>query len=110
MYYLGQRHKFERTQKSNKIKKSGYISFLDKLTFIVGIIGPLTVIPQIYIIFNTKNASGVSFVTWLLIFVATFPWILYGIAHKEKNIIISFILWEIVNLGVIIGVMIYGRI
>lgn len=110
MYYLGQRHKYERRQGLKKTKKTPYISFLDKLTFVVGVIGPFTVLPQIYVIFSTKSAVGVSLATWVLIFVATFPWILYGVAHKEKNIIVSFILWEVVNLGVVIGVLLYGKV
>jgi uncharacterized protein with PQ loop repeat len=109
MHYLGLRHKYERQQDITKQQKSPYIVFLDKLTFIVGVVGPFTVLPQIYSIFTTKSATGVSLVTWVLIFIVTFPWILYGIAHKEKNIIVSFILWEIVNLGVIIGVLLYGK-
>ena len=62
--------------------------FLDKLTFVVGVIGPFTVLPQIYSIFSTHSANGVSMLTWLLIFIVTFPWILYGIAHKDKSIIV----------------------
>jgi uncharacterized protein with PQ loop repeat len=107
--YLGLRHKYERRQGYIKQKKTPYIVFLDKLTFIVGVIGPFTVLPQTYVIFSTKSAAGVSLTTWLLIFIVTFPWILYGLAHKEKNIIVSFILWEIVNLSVVVGVLLYGK-
>lgn len=108
MHYLGLRHKYERKQGLKKQPKSSYIIFLDKLTFVVGVIGPFTVLPQIYSIFTTKSAAGVSLATWTLIFIVTFPWILYGIAHKEKNIIVSFILWEVVNLLVVMGVLLYG--
>ena len=108
MHYPGLRSKYERRVSKKKEPKTPYIVFLDKLTFVVGIIGPFTVLPQTYTIFSTKSASGVSLATWVAIFVVTFPWILYGLAHKEKNIIVSFILWEIVNLSVVIGVLIYG--
>jgi uncharacterized protein with PQ loop repeat len=109
MNYLGLRHKYERKQSLKKEKKTPYTVFLDKLTFVVGVIGPFTVLPQTYTIFSTKSAAGVSLITWVLIFVVTFPWILYGVAHKEKNIIVSFILWEIVNLSVVVGVLLYGK-
>jgi uncharacterized protein with PQ loop repeat len=108
MHYLGMRHKYERRQGLKPRRKSGYVVFLDKLTFVVGVVGPFTVLPQIYSIFSTKSAAGVSLATWSLIFIVTFPWILYGLAHKEKNIIVSFILWEIVNLAVVVGVLLYG--
>lgn len=108
MHYLGLRHKYERQQGSKQRRRTGYTVFLDKLTFVVGVIGPFTVLPQIYGIFSTHSANGVSLATWSLIFIVTFPWILYGLAHKDKSIIVSFILWEVMNLSVVIGVLLYG--
>lgn len=107
MHYLGMRHKYERTAKAKKERRTAYTRFLDKLTFVVGVIGPFTVLPQIYTIFSTKSAAGVSATTWALIFIVTFPWILYGLAHREKNIIVSFILWEVMNATVVVGALIY---
>jgi uncharacterized protein with PQ loop repeat len=107
MHYLGLRHKHERKSHNKKALKSPYIALLDKVTFVVGVIGPFTVLPQIYSIFTTHTATGVSLTTWLLMFIVTFPWILYGMAHKERSIIVSFILWEIVNLTVVVGVLLY---
>lgn len=105
MHYLGLRHKHERSLTEHQ--KTPYVAFLDKLTFVAGVVGPFTVLPQVYTIFTTKSATGVSLLTWALIFIVTFPWVLYGIAHKEKNIIVSFTLWEIVNLLVVVGVVLY---
>jgi uncharacterized protein with PQ loop repeat len=107
MHYLGLRHKHERAVGIKKTHETSYTKLLDKITFIVGVIGPFTVLPQIYSIFSTHSAAGVSLFTWALMFIVTFPWILYGVAHKEKSIIASFILWEIVNLTVVIGILIY---
>jgi uncharacterized protein with PQ loop repeat len=107
MHYLGMRHKHERQVHLKKSASSPYIIFLDKLTFVVGIIGPFTVVPQIYSIFSTHSANGVSLATWLLIFIVTLPWVFYGMAHKEKSIIVSFALWEIANFLVVLGVFIY---
>ncbi len=108
MHYLGLRHKHESNPQPHDKKKSSYVVFLDKLTFVVGVVGPFTVVPQIYSIFSTKSAQGVSLATWLLIFIVTFPWVLYGMAHKEKSIIVSFTLWEIMNMSVVVGVLLYG--
>lgn len=108
MHYLGLRHKLERKQTKGKRTKTPYVVFLDKLTFVAGVIGPFTVLPQIYSIFTAHSAAGVSLATWALIFIVTFPWILYGVAHKDKSIIVSFTLWEIVNLAVVVGVLMYG--
>jgi uncharacterized protein with PQ loop repeat len=109
MHYLGLRHKSQRQARVHVQKTTDYVRFLDKLTFIVGVIGPFTVLPQIYGIFMAHSAAGVSLVTWSLMFIVTFPWILYGIAHKDKSIIASFILWEVVNMAVIVGILVYPK-
>lgn len=84
-----------------------YIHFLDRLTFFAGVVGPFTVLPQIYQIFSTQSAADVSLVSWSLIFIVTFPWIFYGVAHKDRSIIVSFILWEVANAAVVLGILIY---
>jgi uncharacterized protein with PQ loop repeat len=110
MHYLGLRHKHERAAHHKRtVKKTKYIVFLDRLTFIAGVVGPFTVLPQIYGIFSTHSATGVSLLTWTMIFIVTFPWILYGVAHKDKSIIVSFILWEVANFTVMLGVLMYGH-
>ena len=105
MHYLGQRHKSRRQTVAN----TPYLVRLDKITFVAGVVGPFTVLPQIYGIFSTHSATGVSLMTWALIFIVTLPWIFYGVAHREKSIIVSFILWEVANLLVVIGVLLYGK-
>lgn len=107
MHFLGQKHQHEHDPKYRNEKSTPYTRFLNKLTLVAGLVGPFTVLPQIYQIFSTKSAAGVSPLTWALIFVVTFPWILYGMAHKDKTIMISFCLWEIVNATVFIGALMY---
>ncbi len=104
---MGQKHKLQRKQGIKPTPDTPYIRFLDKTTFIAGVIGPFTVLPQIWGIFSTHSAAGVSLTTWLLIFIVTLPWVFYGIAHKDKSIIVSFMLWEIANAAVVVGVLMY---
>lgn len=108
MHYLGLRHKHERAQHGLKTRKTPYTVFLDKITLVIGIIGPFVVVPQIYSIFSSHSAAGVSLFTWILMVVVNFPWVLYGLAHKDKSILISFSLWEVMNLLVVIGVLLYS--
>lgn len=109
MQYIGMRHKHERAAHGKKTHVTPYTKLLDKITFVAGVIGPFTVLPQIYSIFSTHSAAGVSLMTWLMMFVVTFPWILYGLAHKDKSIIASFILWEVANGLVVLGVLLYAK-
>jgi uncharacterized protein with PQ loop repeat len=84
-----------------------WINALDKLVLVVGILGPVMTLPQILKIFVDKNASGVSAITWLLFAVFDIPWIVYGFVHKEKPILISYILWFTTNTIVVIGTLMY---
>ncbi|MFC1705113.1 PQ-loop domain-containing transporter [Nanoarchaeota archaeon] len=84
------------------------VRFLDNLLLVIAIIGPLANLPQILRIFSLKNAMGVSVWTFSLYALFDFPWIAYGIVHKEKPIIIAYSLWLITNLIVITGALIYS--
>ena len=110
MHHLGMKHKHERGKHVLKSlrRRSRYIVFLDKLTFAAGVVGPFTVLPQIIQIFTTHSAADVSLTAWSLIFIVTLPWIFYGIAHRDRSIIVSFILWEVANALVVLGVFLYG--
>lgn len=108
MHYLGLRHKHEHEHHPEKLRKTPYVVLLDKVTMVIGIAGPFVVVPQIYSLFSTRSAAGVSLFTWILMVVVNFPWVLYGIAHKEKSILISFVLWEIMNMSVVVGILLYS--
>jgi len=73
------------------------IKLLDDILLVVAFIGPLVTIPQIIQIFETKDVAGFSPITWGLYCVFNILWLLYGIVHKEKPIIITYILWFIMN-------------
>ena len=81
---------------------------LDRVVLTAGVIGPLTTIPQILKIYTTHDASGVSLLTWLLPAILDIPWIVYGFAHRERPIVITYSLWLVANLVVALGVVLYG--
>ncbi len=84
-----------------------WLRLLDRMVYIVGIIGPVMVLPQIYLIFSTQNASGVSAISWLSWALLDIPWIFYGLAHKQYPIVLTYLLWFICNLVVFFGALIY---
>jgi uncharacterized protein with PQ loop repeat len=80
---------------------------LDAVVYVVGIVGPIMILPQIWLIYSTHNAAGVSAVSWFGWAVADIPWILYGLVHKERPIVIAYTLWCIGQLVVAIGAILY---
>ena len=64
-------------------------------------------IPQIYTIWTSKNAAGVSLLTWALYVGASLVWFVYGMAVKNRPLAVTGALWILVELGVIIGILKY---
>jgi uncharacterized protein with PQ loop repeat len=88
--------------------KNKYIKFLDKIILAIAVIGPALTIPQIFRIFYYQNATGVSIITWSLYVLFDIPWIVYGVIHKEKPIIIAYAFWVLTGLIVVLGILMYG--
>jgi uncharacterized protein with PQ loop repeat len=81
---------------------------LDNIVLVAGVMGPLMTLPQIHNIWVMKNASGVSPLTWGSFAFFNVFWLLYGLVHKEKPIIVAYSLWLFVNSIVTIGALLYG--
>lgn len=88
--------------------RSAYLRLLDKIVFAVGIVGPIFTIPQLWLIFIGHDAHGVSALSWGAYAVLDLPWLLYGIAHRERPIIFTYLIWLILNTVVCVGALLYG--
>lgn len=80
---------------------------LDRFIIFFAPVAPLMTVPQIFDIWKSGDASGVSSVSWSMYTINSIVWLLYGVAHKEKILIYTYILWIIANLTVVIGSLIY---
>mgnify|MGYP001612382710 FL=1 len=81
---------------------------LDKAVYAVGILGPIMTIPQILLIYTNRDASGGAAISWFMWTLFTIPWILYGLVHRERPIVITYLLWFFTNMIVFIGAVLYG--
>lgn len=81
---------------------------LYRITLLVGIIGPLGNIPQIVKIFVTKDATGVSMLTWIFPVIFDIPFILWGIVRRDIPVTITYSLWFVSSSIVVIGTIMYG--
>jgi len=94
-------------EKHERLHAKRYVRFIDKAVYLVAIFGPLMTIPQVLTIWISQNAEDVSLLTWVLYTLTAIFWLLYGIAHRNKPIIISNILWVAMEIPVIVGTIIY---
>jgi len=96
-------HKFEKYPHPDKFKR-----IMDKLIYVVGVVGPIMTIPQLMKIWIDKNASGVSAISWGAYLITAIFWLVYAILHKEKPLILTYSLWIVLEALILIGTLLYG--
>ncbi len=85
-----------------------YQPVIDRLIEVVAVVGPFTTVPQIIEIwFVDKGAASVSVTTWSLFLLMAVVWLLYGIVHAARPIIISNALWIVAQGIVVLGAIRY---
>ena len=99
------KHKY---RKVIAVKKKSKTKLVDRLTYFAAVAEPLVTLPQVYAIYSTHNASGISISAWLGFEVFTTIWIWYALVHREKMILIYQGLFWILDGMVIIGAFLYG--
>ncbi|HEV7449032.1 MAG TPA: PQ-loop domain-containing transporter [Candidatus Paceibacterota bacterium] len=106
------RHIHIRKRKSRGLEpypaKSFWLRALDRVVLLAGVVGPIATIPQIINIYSTHSAGNVSALTFGVYAFFNIFWILYGLAHKEFPIVLTFCLWLVVNTIVALGALTYG--
>ncbi|MDP2683900.1 MAG: PQ-loop domain-containing transporter [bacterium] len=108
IFHLHKRKRIHLPHLEDFPSKKKWKRYLDTIIYAAGIAGPVLVIPQAYEIFVNKDASGVSIPSWIGFTLLAVIWLIYGIAHKEKPLILMYTGLVIMNALVFIGAIIYG--
>lgn len=87
--------------------RNSWKRFLDYLMYGVGIAAPIALVPQILQIYTTKSAAGISLLTWLLLALFNALWAVYGVAHKDKQLIFANALIVLFDLIIVVGILLY---
>lgn len=98
-------HHTDKTQHEHTKKKQGVL--IDQLALVVGVLQPLTIIPQIYLVYSSRDTSTVSFFMWASYDVASIILLLYGFKHKLTPIIWAQSLWLLVQTPMMISVFLF---
>lgn len=76
----------------------------DRLVLFVSILYPLSAIPQLIDIFH-GSSEGVSIISWAGFLVCSGLFLVYGLRHQVWPMIISNMLWVVVDGLVVIGIL-----
>lgn len=82
-------------------------AFLDKVVYLFGIIIPIFTLPQAIILWSTKDSTGVSMITWASHLLNGLVWLFYGILHKEKPIIFTWVPMTVINGFIVVGIAVF---
>ncbi len=72
---------------------------------VVGLIGPLALLPQVVAVWVSQDVSGVSALSWALLMLGSLAWVAYGIFRKLPALIFGNALLALFNALVVIGVL-----
>jgi len=86
-----------------RLKKAKSEVTIDNLTYLA-LISPVMTLPQLYLVFTT-DAKGVSLPTWITFLCVATLWLLYGLRHKIKPLIIVHSSWIVIDSAIVIGLL-----
>lgn len=79
---------------------------LDRITMAFGLGLPLVTIPQLITVWTAKSLEGVSLTTWLFYTIQGLVFTIFGIKHKEKPLIYTYIPMTIVEIGIVTALLV----
>lgn len=93
-------------ESSFKPNQKSFIRFVDRFAYL-SVIVPILTIPQFITIFVHHDASNLSLITWGTYLVSAGYWTYYGWLHKAAPIWFPNMLMVFVDIGVVIGILLY---
>ena len=68
----------------------------------------LMTVPQVWTIWVSHQAAGVSILTWSAYLASALLWFWYGLRRRDRNIYLPCIGWIAADGAVIVGAILYG--
>ena len=65
-------------------------------------------VPQILAIWVSRQAAGVSLLSWSAYWISAFAWFWYGLRKRDRNIYLPCLGWLLLDGAVIAGAILYG--
>jgi uncharacterized protein with PQ loop repeat len=80
-------------------------SKFDTFIYVFAFTTPLFEIPQLVSIIAAHSAENVSLITWAYLAVSSLAWLIYGIHKKMRPLIVSYILYVLVEFSVVVSIL-----
>ena len=83
------------------------LTALDRYTLFIAIFGKAFLVLQIIKIISDRSSDNVSFMAYLLYFVTSISWVLYGVYYEETMITTSAFLGTTLSLLALVVILLY---
>lgn len=82
--------------------------FFDYILYLFMVATPLFEVPQAWKIYSTQSAADVSLTTWGFFVLSNFVWIAYAVRNKLLPLIITYCMYLVIELVIVIGIIMYS--
>jgi uncharacterized protein with PQ loop repeat len=65
-------------------------------------------VPQVVVIWASRQAAGVSLLSWGAYWLSALVWLWYGVRKRDRNIYLPCVGWLLLDSAVIAGALVYG--
>lgn len=89
------------------ISKKQEKTLINKICAVFAVLMPLITVPQIVLLYSSKNATSLSLLSWVLYCVGCIPFLIFGVIYKHWQLIVLNVLWLIVQAIMIVGIVMY---
>jgi MtN3 and saliva related transmembrane protein len=81
---------------------------LDLLIYPVAIAAPLALLPQVIQIYQTRDTGSLALPTWFILGSLNLVWLVYGLVHRDKPIMLTNLMLACMNFAVVVGIVLYS--
>lgn len=103
----GLHHVHKRKELDRYPSPSAFKYALDKLMVVAAVAAPVALLPQVWQLYASQDASGFSLPSWLALGGINVLWVLYGAVHKEPPIVITHSMFMLLNFAIALGIVIF---
>lgn len=83
-------------------------SRLEKVLRVLSVVTMLMTVPQVWAVWSSKGAPGVSPLSWGAYLFSACLWFIYGLQKRDKTIYLACIGWIVLDAAIVVGAL-WGR-
>jgi uncharacterized protein with PQ loop repeat len=80
---------------------------LERVLRASSVVTMLMTVPQVLAIWLSRNAGGVSLVSWVAYLFSACLWFVYGLRKRDPTIYLACVGWILLDVAVVVGTIIY---